>query len=1035
VVDPAGNSVKLAYDASYRLATLTDALNQKTTFSYAETGDIYKVSKITDPFGREAHFSYNAGGQLITITDAIGIQSHFAYATGDTLTSMSTPYGTTQFAAVPRTAVERSIEVTDPLGGKERVDSLVSAPDIHDDPPATVPAQYITVGGEQVRFWTYNQFMNARNTYYWDKKRMLDAPGDYTKTKVFRFLHARQYNLKSPTLEAVKEPLENRVWFNYPGQDANGPNLEGTIDEPNRVARVVEDGSTQLWQYDRNPLGNITRKVDPLGRETRYDFANNGIDLLTIRQKNGGVYDTIASFTWNSQHRALTSTDAAGKTTNNTWNSRGQLLTSTNPLAEKTTYTYNTKGYLTTIDPPLAGTADQIKFTYDAVGRVITKTQWEYKLTYAYDNLDRLIRTTFPDGTYEEITYNRLDKGTFRDRLGRLTQYAYDANRHLLSETDPLNRSTLYEWCTCGQLVKLTDPKGNITQWKHDLQSRVTEKQFADDTKVLSSYGNARGLLSSVTDARGQTKSFSYDKDDRLLGVSYTNAQVATPSVSWQWESAYPRISTMQDGIGQTQYAYVAAGQAGAGKPSSVDGPFPSDTTTFAYDDLGRSNSRSVNGSANTMTSSFDALGRLASMTTGLGQFTYSYDPAKGLLQTMNYPNGEVASYTYFGAAQDLRLNTLARKLGTTELFFERYTYLDNGNLLTRLKRGTGVPAQTLTYSYDAADQLVSVTNPSDAANYPQSYAYDPAGNLTSSSSGNPAINRPFTSNNLNERITDAGVAQQFDANGNLSGGMGFTLTWDAEDRVKSITYNGTQTRVEYDYDGQGRRARIRLVQSGVTTAEYLFIWDGLQIVEKHDSILPAFPVAMYFPQGERKFLSGNYVKYFYLKDRLGSVRGATSETGSIIQNLDYLPYGPPSPQQPATTDPDFGFTGHLKCPFTGLILAPYRILGYANWLSRDPIGERGGVNLYGYVANNPINRVDPLGDAPTGPSPNIPGHSPSPTPPEPVPTPHEPGPGEEPRRPAPTPPPIFPPGEPVPTPPRRPPAEPPPLEPLDDGC
>ena len=85
-------------------------------------------------------------------------------------------------------------------------------------------------------------------------------------------------------------------------------------------------------------------------------------------------------------------------------------------------------------------------------------------------------------------------------------------------------------------------------------------------------------------------------------------------------------------------------------------------------------------------------------------------------------------------------------------------------------------------------------------------------------SSAAPAGIRAFTYNSLNERITDAGVSQQFDANGNLSAGMGFSLSWDAEDRVKAISFNGTQNRVEYDYDGLGRRTHIRLMQSGVTS-------------------------------------------------------------------------------------------------------------------------------------------------------------------------------------------------------------------------
>jgi hypothetical protein len=54
-----------------------------------------------------------------------------------------------------------------------------------------------------------------------------------------------------------------------------------------------------------------------------------------------------------------------------------------------------------------------------------------------------------------------------------------------------------------------------------------------------------------------------------------------------------------------------------------------------------------------------------------------------------------------------------------------------------------------------------------------------------------------------------------------------------------------------------------------------------------------------------------------------------------------------------------------LKCPFTGLTLAPYRVLGYASWLSRDPLPDAEvleGLNLYTCVANNPVNLTDPLG-------------------------------------------------------------------------
>ena len=90
---------------------------------------------------------------------------------------MTTPYGTTAFARGQSSAVDRWIEVTDPLGGKERVESKESAPGITNEPEALVPVYFNIVGSEEVFFRTFNWFLHVRNTFYWDKKKMLEARG------------------------------------------------------------------------------------------------------------------------------------------------------------------------------------------------------------------------------------------------------------------------------------------------------------------------------------------------------------------------------------------------------------------------------------------------------------------------------------------------------------------------------------------------------------------------------------------------------------------------------------------------------------------------------------------------------------------------------------------------------------------------------------------------------------------------------------------------------------------------------------------
>jgi len=150
--------VTIGYDASFRITTLTDALGQVTALSYELPDDPLKITKVIEPFstGRFATFAYT-NGQLTAITDEIGIQSQFHYATGTTfIDSLTTPYGTTNFAT-GGSGLNQWIEMTDPLGGKERVEYRDNAAGINAS-EAVSPAGMTNSG------------LSVADSFYWDKK-------------------------------------------------------------------------------------------------------------------------------------------------------------------------------------------------------------------------------------------------------------------------------------------------------------------------------------------------------------------------------------------------------------------------------------------------------------------------------------------------------------------------------------------------------------------------------------------------------------------------------------------------------------------------------------------------------------------------------------------------------------------------------------------------------------------------------------------------------------------------------------------------
>jgi RHS repeat-associated protein len=1042
MVDTAGNAATICYDANNRVTSVTDATGQRAvTFSYELSGDALKITKVTDPFGRYAQFNYT-NGQLTSTTDPIGIQSVFTYSTDGTnfITSLHTPYGTSNFATDQNSGTNHWIEMTDPLGGKERVEYRDDAPGINDsDPAGSVPAGFTNSG------------LAVANTFFWDKKATQLYPPvngvyDYTKARI---THWTKNTDGSPAGIAAsdKRALENRVWYAYDGQSDS--NHAGMSANPSKVARVLDDGTTPSSQYQYNSLGNTTKVTDPIGRVTSYHYDSNNIDLLTVFQERSGgastddfgaAADKIASYAYNSLHEPLTATDSAGQTTVYAYRTdgHGQLQSVQNAKGETTAYGYGPvtdvpSDYLASItSPPFNNTSAVTSFTYDSANRVrtVTSSPDNYTVTTDYDVLDRPATITYPDGTNQQFQYSQnfgqglttiLDLTKSIDRRGRATTRHHNANRQMDLITDALGRQTVYNWCTCGALTSITDPRNKTTTFNRDLQSRVTSKGFADTTSISYVYENTTSRLKSMTDAIGYVTTYSYFKDDDLKQVTNTGA----PTVNFTYDSSYNRVASMVDGTGTTNYGYYPVANPpalGATQLQTVDGPIPntpvSDVVTYTYDPLGRALSQTINGTTSSVT--YDSLGRLATSDNVLGHFSRGYVGVTPRLQTLTYPTstGQTANYAYFDNSHDRRLQTL-QNLGPSSANISKfdYAYDAEGQILTWAKQFTNQTGVSATLGYDLADQITSATN-TTMGNF--SYGYDLGANRTNDELGT------HTFNNVNQ-TQDLGYT--YDANGNLTSDGIYNYGWDGLNRlvvieqiipgtggggfaaVKSspspsptpkklkrrrvlasshnIPQGGvaplagaggfppptvTYTRSTFAYDGLSRRVRITeqedTRQSGDTSppnwiqiTDRRYIWGGNTIAEERDASTYAV-TRRFLAEGEQI----NGVNYYFTRDHLGNVRELTSSTGQLVEKYDYDPYG----NQP-TGDmvgghgggmADFGFTGHWFHGPSGLSLSLYRAYdpSLGRWLSRDPIGEAAGANLYAYVLNNPVRFLDPLG-------------------------------------------------------------------------
>ncbi len=232
------------------------------------------------------------------------------------------------------------------------------------------------------------------------------------------------------------------------------------------------------------------------------------------------------------------------------------------------------------------------------------------------------------------------------------------------------------------------------------------------------------------------------------------------------------------------------------------------------------------------------------------------------------------------------------------------YTYDDVGNRLTRIRTG-GTESED-TYYYKEDTNLLNIVVGTNA----EMIEYDTDGNtlqrILGPSNPKTAVSDPadYIYNNAGQRII-------IDAT----------------------------TDVIYHYDLSGH-----LIAETDNTGNMLkaYVWFANQ------------PLAMIAPDASI---------YYFHNDHLGTPQKLTDSTGAIVWAADYLPFGQ-ADVSIATIDNNLRFAGQYYDEETGLHYNYHRYYdpSIGRYLTPDPIGLAGGVNLYSYVLNNPVNFTDPNG-------------------------------------------------------------------------
>ncbi|WAC21093.1 hypothetical protein OVA24_06815 [Luteolibacter sp. SL250] len=834
------------------------------------------------------------------------------------------------------------------------------------------------------------------------------------------------------------------------------------IEEPDALQQTYS--MTRLWQgdglknIDLTPDGEIETTVTVFNRgqkeSTTTVSGNRSLIPQIIFMVNGRIQWQQGKHSSDAAHRATLTYDSLGRVTHTrdhrgavtrtVYNGVGQVEKMFDTLGRATTYSYvnstsHGAGNLAAITRPDGQTTIYnytVRGQIDSIGGTV---EYPQSFTYnEYGDKETLTTTSASGSSVTRWEYNAA---------GLLAAKYYN---HGSGDVDKIE----YTYDPFGRLEQKEVVGGKVTKYTYNAFGETMTINYGGDGNgedVIFTRNNA-GLVAIVNenyeDADGGamgsgSTAFSYTAG-RVSGVEYDGGHSYLPGVKLDYETPDP-ASGLPKGYevfnGATSRMEVAYGYDDEGRLASVG----SLHGTFSYSyhpgsGIVAGYTGDLSGGVVTQTRPVDFQGRVSSVTTRNGSggmiasVGYSYDLVDRRTQTRR-EDGTSWSYSYNGRGEvtgALRRNTAGDAINGLA---REYYYDDIGNRNWMKYGGGQTGALThLEYTRNGHNQYSKIEYiPSTSATawmVGRAPALDDvyvntqlAGRQETwfsheigvSNTGGPVnlavevtdnLGSPVSSGNL--AVPAASTIRTYDEAGNLASDGMWEYKWDSENRLREMKATDAATNatfpdltIEFVYDWQGRRI-AKKVTEGVTVTHKRYLYEGWNVVAEwtlHGSsitfnapqtylwgldlsgqqsgdvaqIQGAGGVGGLLAADVRKVSDASALGKVYASyDGNGNILAWSGADGTIKQSQDYDSFGNIILKSVDASGPLGGHQGEVDYGFStkplerdcGLIYYGCRYYDplAGRWSARDPIEELGGVNLYGFVDNAPINSIDYLG-------------------------------------------------------------------------